>query len=339
MVTEGGGFLAGKRCFVTGGANGIGREIVRAFAQEGALVFFCDRDAAGGRRLEDRLGHRAFYEVDVTDAAALGDAVRDAAGPEGVMDILVNNVGISEFSPLLETDVERFDRVIATNLRPVFVTSRVFAELWYARFGGMADREKRENSEKAVAGNETGSDTESGKEKGFEATAGNGTGMGTETGGGSVFGTDAGPETGGGSVFGTDAVPETATLSGIPVPDCGGMPCGRIINIASTRWAQSEPGSEGYAASKGGIVSLTHALAASLSGSGVTVNCISPGWIETGDYGALSSADHAQHPSGRVGRPGDIARVCLMLADPRNGFIDGDNIVVDGGMTRKMIYI
>ncbi|MCD8171909.1 MAG: SDR family oxidoreductase [Alistipes sp.] len=326
MVTGSGFGLAGKKCFVTGGANGIGREIVRAFAQEGALVFFCDRDPAAGRRLEGEVGPGSFYEVDVTDAAALEKALRDAAGPGKALDILVNNVGISEFSPLLETDVERFDRVIATNLRPMFVASRVFAQLWNARFGfpsGSVVPDERE-----VTGGLPG--TYNGAAAGTCSTTGvirpgsrSGKGVGDMA--RLLTGTDDGFETaladGPGAVSGTE------------------IQCGRIINIASTRWAQSEPGSEGYAASKGGIVSLTHALSASFSGSGVTVNCVSPGWIETGDYGALSAADHAQHPLGRVGRPGDIARVCLMLADPHNGFIDGENIVVDGGMTRKMIYV
>lgn len=113
---------------------------------------------------------------------------------------------------------------------------------------------------------------------------------------------------------------------------------GRIINMASTRYLMSEPNSEAYAASKGGIVSLTHALAISLSKYNITVNCISPGWIETGDYEALSSTDHSQHPSGRVGSPNDIAQMCLFLSQPHNNFINGQNFVVDGGMTKKMIY-
>jgi len=113
---------------------------------------------------------------------------------------------------------------------------------------------------------------------------------------------------------------------------------GRIINMASTRYLMSEPDSEAYAASKGGIVSLTHALAISLSKYNITVNCISPGWIETGDYSKLRPVDHQQHPSGRVGIPDDIAQTCLFLCHPANNFINGQNIVVDGGMTKKMIY-
>ena len=113
---------------------------------------------------------------------------------------------------------------------------------------------------------------------------------------------------------------------------------GSIINIASTRALMSEPDSEAYAASKGGIVALTHALAASFSKDHIRVNCISPGWIETGDYSKLREADHSQHFSGRVGRPEDIAGACLFLSSSENDFINGENIVIDGGMTRRMIY-
>ena len=113
---------------------------------------------------------------------------------------------------------------------------------------------------------------------------------------------------------------------------------GRIVNMASTRYLMSEPNTEAYAASKGGIVSLTHALAMSLSEYKITVNCISPGWIDTGHYGELRPIDHSQHPSGRVGTPDDIARTCLFLCHPNNDFINGQNIVVVGGMTKKMIY-
>lgn len=114
---------------------------------------------------------------------------------------------------------------------------------------------------------------------------------------------------------------------------------GAIVNIASTRAFMSEPHSEAYAASKGGILSLTHALAASLGPDKITVNAISPGWIETGDYGKLTEADHAQHLAGRVGRPEDIVRACLYLTDLGNDFVTGTNMTIDGGMTRKMIYV
>jgi NAD(P)-dependent dehydrogenase (short-subunit alcohol dehydrogenase family) len=113
---------------------------------------------------------------------------------------------------------------------------------------------------------------------------------------------------------------------------------GAIVNIASTRALMSEPNSEAYAASKGGILALTHALAVSLGPDGIRVNAISPGWIETGDVSKLREIDHLQHPAGRVGTPEDIARACLFLTHPDNGFLTGENLVVDGGITRKMIY-
>nr|WP_263325155.1 glucose 1-dehydrogenase [Neobacillus sp. Marseille-Q6967] len=113
---------------------------------------------------------------------------------------------------------------------------------------------------------------------------------------------------------------------------------GSIVNIASTRALMSEPNSEGYAATKGGIVAITHALAASLSEDRITVNAISPGWIHTGDYEQLTKLDHEQHLSKRVGKPDDIARACLYLTAKENDFVNGINLVVDGGMTRKMIY-
>ncbi len=114
---------------------------------------------------------------------------------------------------------------------------------------------------------------------------------------------------------------------------------GRIVNIASTRYLMSEANSEAYAASKGGLVSLTHALALSLNSEKVTVNAISPGWIANSGYEQLTNADHQQHPSQRVGKPEDIATACLFLTDENNDFINGQNIIVDGGMTKKMIYI
>ncbi|WP_053363216.1 glucose 1-dehydrogenase [Bacillus sp. FJAT-27251] len=113
---------------------------------------------------------------------------------------------------------------------------------------------------------------------------------------------------------------------------------GSIVNIASTRAIMSEPNSEAYAATKGGITAITHALAASFTQDGIAVNCISPGWIETGDYANLRDADHRQHFSNRVGKPDDIARACLYLTARENNFVNGVNLVVDGGMTRKMIY-
>ncbi len=111
---------------------------------------------------------------------------------------------------------------------------------------------------------------------------------------------------------------------------------GAILAIASTRAHQSEPNTEAYAASKGAILALTHALAASLAPD-VRANCISPGWIHTKGP-PPSPADHAQHFSGRVGTPDDIAAAAAFLLGPDSGFITGAELVIDGGMTRKMIY-
>lgn len=113
---------------------------------------------------------------------------------------------------------------------------------------------------------------------------------------------------------------------------------GSVVNIASTRALMSEKDSEAYAASKGGLLALTHAMALSYSDHNITVNCISPGWIHTGDADDLRDIDHQQQPSNRVGKPEDIARACLFLTDSANDFITGENLVIDGGMTRKMIY-
>lgn len=121
---------------------------------------------------------------------------------------------------------------------------------------------------------------------------------------------------------------------------------GSIVNMCSTRAFQSEPNTESYSATKGGIYSLTHAMAMSLAPD-VRVNSISPGWIDVSALkkksvarqAVLSKEDHLQHPAGRVGDAGDIARMVLFLMNPENSFITGQNFIIDGGMTRKMIYV
>lgn len=121
---------------------------------------------------------------------------------------------------------------------------------------------------------------------------------------------------------------------------------GAIINISSTRAFMSEPNTEAYSASKGAVYSLTHALALSL-GPDIRVNCISPGWIDVSELKKkslrkkekLSEEDHLQHPAGRVGNANDIARLLLFLSEEENNFITGQNFIVDGGITRKMIYV
>jgi len=109
-----------------------------------------------------------------------------------------------------------------------------------------------------------------------------------------------------------------------------------IINISSSRDRMSQPQSESYTAAKGGIAALTHALAVSLAGR-VRVNSISPGWIDTA-YTVYAGPDAYQQPAGRVGNPMDIANMVLFLASEKAGFITGENICIDGGQTRLMIY-
>lgn len=121
---------------------------------------------------------------------------------------------------------------------------------------------------------------------------------------------------------------------------------GTIVNVASTRAFMSESDTEAYSASKGGMVALSYALAISL-GPDVRVNCISPGWIDVSNWKKkgegheqkLTAADHTQHPAGRVGRPEDIASLIVYLASDEASFITGANFIVDGGMTKKMIYV
>ena len=113
-------------------------------------------------------------------------------------------------------------------------------------------------------------------------------------------------------------------------------PGAAMVNISSSRDRMSQPQTESYTAAKGGISALTHALAVSLAGK-VRVNSISPGWIETGDT-VWTGPDADQQPAGRVGNPLDIANMVLFLCSDKAGFITGENICIDGGMTRQMIY-
>ncbi|MBP5193534.1 MAG: SDR family oxidoreductase [Clostridia bacterium] len=113
-------------------------------------------------------------------------------------------------------------------------------------------------------------------------------------------------------------------------------PGGSIINISSSRDRMSQPQTESYTAAKGGIAALTHALAVSFAGK-LRVNSISPGWIDTA-YRAYEGPDACQHPAGRVGNPLDIANAVLFLCSDKAGFITGENICIDGGMTKLMIY-
>lgn len=248
--------FSNKGIFITGGAQGIGKGVARAFLEAGARVALVDCDGEAGRGAQEELaacGEVLFIEADIAEEAAVKRAVATAMESFGRLDVLINNAGINIRKPLTELSLTEWQRVLAVNLTGAFLCARECA----------AELTRRK---------------------------------------------------------------------------------GAIVNIASTRAQMSEPDTESYAASKGGLVALTHALAVSL-GPAVRVNCISPGWIDVsawqlhGEQDVLSEADHRQHPAGRIGTPQDVARLALFLADSANDFLTGQNLTLDGGMTRKMIYI
>lgn len=234
---------------VTGGSNGIGLAICRAFTSKGDKVWVVDKDKNSGEAFVELYPGNLFSHVNLANEKEIVAFFKKLKVEWGYPDILINNAGISKFSNLKDCSTTFWDEVIAVNLRAPFIFAREYARLH------------------------------------------------------------------------------------------PGNQFGRIINISSTRHLMSEPGGEAYGASKGGLVSLTHALANSLSGSGITVNCISPGWIDTGSFDNITPEDHAQHLSGRVGKPIDVASAVLFLCNPANDFINGAEIRIDGGMTRKMIYV
>jgi NAD(P)-dependent dehydrogenase (short-subunit alcohol dehydrogenase family) len=238
-----------RTVIITGGANGIGEELVKQYAAIGDKVVFADIDVKKGKSIESNYENSHFVQTDVRNVQDIKQFIQEAERTTGRIDILINNAGVSRFKSPYELTLEDWDDIINTNLRSTFFCSKEAAKVMRKNSGG-----------------------------------------------------------------------------------------GFIVNIASTRASMSEPGSEAYAATKGGIVALTHALAASFSEERIKVNSISPGWIETKDYENLRQVDHDQHLSKRVGTSADIAKACFYLTDPENDFVTGSNIVVDGGMTRKMIY-
>lgn len=241
-----------KTVIVTGASNGIGKGIATAFAEKDYNVLIADIDVQNGNKLQKKLEKEnysaAFIECDVSDSDSITGLINETVKVYGRIDILINNAGLSEFTPPEELTVEKWDLILNTNLRSSFLLTKAAAEEMKKQDGGS------------------------------------------------------------------------------------------VVNIASTRALMSEPNSEAYAASKGGLLALTHAMAMSYADYHINVNCISPGWIKTENYEELRDIDHKQHPSKRVGKPEDIARACLFLTRPDNDFINGENIVIDGGMTRKMIY-
>ncbi len=240
--------LKNKVVLVTGGAGGIGHGIAKMFINHGCRVVIADIDTIKGEQFTQSYPEALFIKTDMSVEEDILKLFQTICLKYQKLDILINNVGISRFKPLMELTSMEWDKIINTNLRSAFICSREFA------------LKHQKNT------------------------------------------------------------------------------FGRIINISSTRHLMSEPNSEAYAASKGGLVSLTHALAASLQDQGMTVNCISPGWIHHGNPEELKPLDHNQHFTKKVGSVEDIARMCLFLCQPENDFITGQNIYIDGGMTKKMIY-
>ncbi len=251
--------LNGKVAIVTGGAQGIGKAIVKEFLQYGAAVVCVDIDEEAGKEIEQEFnssGKVKFILANNSKEDEVKQVVNQTLTHFNRIDFLINNAGIFIGKKSIEQlTLAEWNQVIGTNLTGAFL------------FAKYCTPHLKKNQ-------------------------------------------------------------------------------GSIINIASTRAFMSEADTEAYSASKGGIVALTHALAISL-GPEIHVNCISPGWIETSEWkksslrkpAKHSAADKAQHPVGRVGKPEDIASLIIYLVSQQNSFITGANFIVDGGMTRKMIYV
>lgn len=238
----------GKVCVVTGGAQGIGRELVTGFSSLGACVAFIDTNQEAGEQLLASL-HRdgknvLFVHGDIAEPAVLEGFSRRVADAFGGVDVLVNNACLTRGGILTPCGYDEFNYVLRVEVSAPYYLTQLFLPLF------------REGAS--------------------------------------------------------------------------------VVNLSSTRAGMSQRDTESYSAAKGGISSLTHALANSLAGK-VRVNAIAPGWIETG-RGEHSEADRAQHPSGRVGQPDDILRAVLFLCDRENSFINGETLTIDGGMSRRMIY-
>ncbi|HQA58983.1 MAG TPA: SDR family oxidoreductase [Acetivibrio sp.] len=229
---------------VTGGGNGIGKQICIDFIQAGDKVCFIDIDEKRSADFAKEYSNLFYFYGDVADPLTLKRFIEYAMKKLHRIDVLINNACCSSKGILSSLTYEEFDYTLSVGLKAPYELSRLCKD------------ELIKNK-------------------------------------------------------------------------------GRIINIASTRAFQSEPDSEAYASTKGGIVALTHALAISL-GPDVLVNCIAPGWINVTDQQEFSREDFAAIPAGKVGTPKDISDMVLFLC--QQDFITGETITVDGGMSKRMIY-
>ncbi|WP_313119105.1 SDR family oxidoreductase [Proteiniclasticum ruminis] len=240
--------LDGKVCVITGGANGIGKALVRAFDKEGASVAFIDKDGDAGKdllsSLQDQKKH-FFFEGDLASESVLVEFAEEIKKRYGKVDVLINNACFSHKGLLSGCTYEEFNEILRVGVSAPYYLTLLLKEH-------------------------------------FKSGA-------------------------------------------------------SIVNITSTRAFMSQKDTESYSAAKGGITALTHAMAMSLQGL-ARVNSIAPGWIDTGDEENFSEADRKQHPSERVGVPEDIVRTVLFLCDERSSFINAENITVDGGMSKRMVY-
>ena len=238
-----------KVCIITGGANGIGKALVKSFYDQGASIAFIDKDKEAGERVYhlingDQEGHY-FHPGDISTEEDINAFTDEVVKKYGRVDFLINNACFSNRGLLSNCSYDDFNEILKVGITaPYYLTLRL-----------------------------------------------------------------------------KDVFNEGAS----------------IVNISSTRAGMSQKDTESYSAAKGGITSLTHAMAMSLAGK-VRVNSISPGWIDTSNIEEFSLADKLQHPSGRAGTPEDIARVVIFLCDEKSDFINGENITIDGGMSKRMIY-
>lgn len=234
-----------KIVVVTGGSNGIGKNIVESFLSEGSKVYFIDIDKERAEKITSKYKNVIYYSGDIADENTLKEFVNTVLSKHNKIDYLINNACITKKGILSNCSYDDFNYVLKVGVTAPYMLSKLFMNNF----------------------NEGGA----------------------------------------------------------------------IVNISSTRAYMSQEDTESYTAAKGGITALTHALSISLAGK-VRVNSISPGWIETEENVKHSTEDMSQHPVKRVGKVSDISNMVMFLCSDKASFITGQDITVDGGMTKLMIY-